>query len=58
MQKWRKIVYVLTAQREQVSETLGKERVLYVSRWAERVATKIPWEADVLPLHHSRINHD
>ena len=54
MQKWRKVVFVLTAQREQVSETLGKERVYCVSRCAERDVITLPWEADVLPLHHSR----
>ncbi len=44
----------LTVQREQVSETLGKDWIFCVSRCAERVGNKLPWEADVLPLHHSR----
>ena len=55
-QKWRFVVYVLTAQGEQVSETLGKDRVFSVSRRAEDVDSTSPWEADVLPLHHSREN--
>lgn len=44
----------LTAQGEQVSETLGKDWIFRTSRRADRVDYTGPWEAVVLPLHHSR----
>lgn len=46
---------ILTAPGEQVSETLGKDWVFMSLRRAERADYKQPWEADVLPLHHSRV---
>ena len=55
-QKCRFVVYVLTAQGEQVSETLGKDRVFSVSRRAEDVDSTSPWETDVLPHHQSHEN--
>ena len=44
----------LTVQREQVSETLGKDRIYRESRRRECTNIILLWEADVLPLHHSR----
>ena len=52
--KWQRVNGFLAVQREQVSETLGKDWIFCVSRGAERVSITMAWEADVLPLHHSR----
>ena len=56
--KWQRVNGFLAVQREQVSETLGKDWIFCVSRGAERVSITMAWEADVLPLHHSREKHD
>jgi len=44
----------LAVHREQVSETLGKDWVFCVLRLQGVIGIKSPWEAIVLPLHHSR----
>ena len=52
--KWQSVNGFLTVPREQVSETLGKDWYLFDMRLQSALTIKTLWEADVLPLHHSR----
>jgi hypothetical protein len=52
--KWQKVDGFLAVQREQVSETHGKDWINNGSRLQGALSIKTLWEADVLPLHHSR----
>jgi hypothetical protein len=52
--KWQKVDGFLAVQREQVSETPGKDWINNGSRLQSALTIKTLWEADVLPLHHSR----
>jgi hypothetical protein len=55
--KWQKVDGFLAVQREQVSETPGKDWISNGSRLQSALTIKTLWEADVLPLHHSREKH-